>query len=185
MSETIILTTPRLILRTPCKSDLVKFQDFENKNQEHFARWRATSSEPITVALFYKWTQEAVEGRSVRFMLFNIEDPEAKIIGSCNFTQIFRGSFQACYLGYQIDQDHEGKGLMLEAAERAIQHMFEEQNIHRIMANYMPSNAKSARLLAKLGFVVEGRAKDYLRINGSWEDHVLTSLTNQNWLPPL
>jgi ribosomal-protein-alanine N-acetyltransferase len=61
--------------------------------------------------------------------------------------------------------------------------MFEQQKLHRIMANYMPSNKRSARLLQKLGFVIEGHAKKYLLINGQWEDHVLTSLTNENWLP--
>ena len=65
---------------------------------------------------------------------------------------------------------------MSEAVKRAIQYMFEEQKIHRIMANYMPSNERSAQLLHKLGFTIEGLAKEYLLINGQWEDHVLTSL---------
>ena len=45
----------------------------------------------------------------------------------------------------------------------------------------MPSNERSARLLHRLGFVIEGHAKKYLLINGQWEDHILTSLTNENW----
>ena len=72
---------------------------------------------------------------------------------------------------------------MSEAVAKAIEYMFEQQKLHRIMANYMPSNERSARLLHKLGFVVEGCAKKYLLINGQWEDHILTSLTNENWLP--
>ena len=70
---------------------------------------------------------------------------------------------------------------MSEAIKKAIDYMFCEQNIHRIMANYMPSNTRSAKLLKKLGFTIEGLAKDYLLINGKWEDHVLTSLTNRYW----
>ena len=46
--------------------------------------------------------------------------------------------------------------------------MFGPQNLHRIMANYMPSNARSGSLLRRLGFREEGLAKDYLRINGRW-----------------
>lgn len=41
---------------------------------------------------------------------------------------------------------------------------------------------RSARLLHKLGFVIEGHAKKYLLINGQWEDYILTSLTNENWI---
>ncbi len=71
---------------------------------------------------------------------------------------------------------------MSEAVAKAIDYMFEKQKLHRIMANYMPSNERSARLLHKLGFVVEGCAKKYLLINGRWEDHILSSLTNENWV---
>lgn len=56
--------------------------------------------------------------------------------------------------------------------------------MHRIMANYMPHNQRSGALLARLGFEREGYAKDYLLIDGKWQDHVLTALTNKEWLPP-
>jgi ribosomal-protein-alanine N-acetyltransferase len=49
------------------------------------------------------------------------------------------------------------------------------------MANYMPRNQRSANVLKRLGFVVEGYARNYLLINNHWEDHILTSLTNPNW----
>jgi ribosomal-protein-alanine N-acetyltransferase len=46
------------------------------------------------------------------------------------------------------------------------------------MANYVPTNERSGRLLRRLGFVVEGYARDYLFIGGRFQDHVLTALTN-------
>ena len=46
------------------------------------------------------------------------------------------------------------------------------------MANYMPTNEASGKVLKRLGFTVEGYARDYLCLNGKWEDHILTSLTN-------
>ena len=103
------------------------------------------------------------------------------IFGMCSFTQIARGPFQACYLGYKIDHDYEGQGLMTEALQVAIDFIFIEYNLHRIMANYMPANEKSAKLLQRLSFVIEGRAEQYLLINGRWEDHIITSLINKNW----
>jgi len=59
--------------------------------------------------------------------------------------------------------------------------MQRQQRMHRIMANYMPHNARSGDLLARLGFQKEGYAKDYLLIDGRWQDHVLTSLTAPDW----
>ncbi len=72
---------------------------------------------------------------------------------------------------------------MTEAVRVAIQYVFEELNLHRVMANYMPHNQRSGNLLKRLGFVVEGYARDYLFINGGWEDHIQTSLINRNWKP--
>jgi ribosomal-protein-alanine N-acetyltransferase len=92
-----------------------------------------------------------------------------------------RGAFQAAYLGYNISQDQQGKGLMTEALTAVIDYVFTEINLHRLMANYRPENLASARVLEKLNFTIEGFAKNYLMVDGQWCDHVLTSLTNPNW----
>ncbi|HKF75835.1 MAG TPA: 30S ribosomal protein S5 alanine N-acetyltransferase, partial [Candidatus Dormibacteraeota bacterium] len=34
-------------------------------------------------------------------------------------------------------------------------------------------------VLRRAGFVVEGYARDYLLINGRWEDHMLTAIVNR------
>ena len=70
---------------------------------------------------------------------------------------------------------------MHEALSLLIEFAFSDLCLHRIMANYMPRNKRSAALLERLGFMREGLAKNYLLINGIWEDHVLTSLTNVHW----
>jgi ribosomal-protein-alanine N-acetyltransferase len=70
---------------------------------------------------------------------------------------------------------------MSRALKLAVRYMFSIQNIHRIMASYMPRNQRSEAVLNRLGFKREGFAKDYLLIDGKWEDHNLTSLINPNW----
>ncbi len=153
-------------------------------NANRLSPWRSTEpgGKLDYASQVMKWKQEFEDGRAIRFLMISREDPEGEIIGFCNFSQIFRVPFQACYLGYQLDVAHEGKGLMLEAIQKAVKYMFEEQNLYRIMANYMPSNTRSPKLLQNLGFMIEGMAKNYLLINGQWEDHVLTSLTNHQWI---
>jgi ribosomal-protein-alanine N-acetyltransferase len=65
---------------------------------------------------------------------------------------------------------------MFEALQASIAYMFHEQDLHRIMANHVPENVRSAALLQRLGFEREGYAREYLKINGIWRDHVLTAL---------
>ena len=100
----------------------------------------------------------------------------SQIIGVIHFTNFVFGVFQACHLGFSIAADYEGKGLMREVLQAALQHVKATFGLHRIMANHLPDNSKSARLLKRLGLEREGYAKSYLKINGVWQDHVLTSL---------
>ena len=60
---------------------------------------------------------------------------------------------------------------------------FSALGMHRVMANYMPENERSGRLLERLGFEREGFARKYLNIDGEWRDHVLTSRINEHWGP--
>lgn len=174
----ISFATANLLLTSPQAEDLPVLIDFHKRNKEHLSHWE-TFSIP-TQEMLNNWIKECDEGKSFRLFLRVKDDPE-NIIGMCNFTQIFRGPFQACYLGYKIDGQYQGKKLMQEALEAAIRHVFDVLKLHRIMANYIPGNTRSAHLLKKLGFVIEGHAKNYLLINGKWEDHVLTALTNEKW----
>ncbi|WP_062269801.1 GNAT family N-acetyltransferase [Endozoicomonas arenosclerae] len=101
-----------------------------------------------------------------------------EIIGLCNFNNVVHGVFQACHLGYSVAENYQGKGYMKEVVSAGINHMFDEVGLHRIMANYIPDNHRSAALLRKLGFEEEGRARSYLKIAGKWQDHILTSRIN-------
>lgn len=173
------LTTPNLILNFPRPEDLSLIDEFELRNANHLQKWELINS-TNNLQKLNNWIKECEEGKSARFLIKTKEDP-TRIVGFCNFTQIFHGSFQACYLGYKIDHEYEGKGLMFEALEIAIKYVFEQLGLHRIMANYMPINERSAKLLHRLNFTIEGYAKNYLLINDNWEDHVLTALTAENY----
>lgn len=118
--------------------------------------------------------------QSLRLFLFTHEAP-GRIVGVVNFTAFTRGVSQSCNLGYSLASEEVGKGYLTEILPVALRFVFDEVRMHRIQANYMPHNERSGALLKRLGFVVEGYARDYLYLNGVWRDHLLTSLTNPNW----
>ena len=120
-------------------------------------------------------------GRSMRLYAFDKSNADGSPIGDVALSEIIRGPFQACFLGYRIDGSREGLGLASEAVMAIVEYAFSVLNIHRIMANYIPTNERSGRLLKRNGFVVEGYARDYLFLEGEWRDHILTSLNNPNW----
>lgn len=177
------LETARLRLVLPEQGDAVRIVRYYEENRKHLEPWDPVRSEDFYTEEFWlaeiaKTQEDFLAGRSLRLVLLEKFDPAETIIGQCSFNNIVRGSFQACHLGYSLHHQAVGKGLMFEALTALIGHAFNEMGLHRIMANYMPANERSARLLQRLGFVVEGHAKDYLFLAGKWQDHVLTSLIN-------
>ncbi len=115
----------------------------------------------------------AIKNDSARHFVI-IQDE--RLIGCINYTNIIRGPFMACHLGFSINKDSEGKGYMSYSLTKTLEYMKHECLLHRVMANYMPHNKRSERLLARLNFKKEGYAESYLKINGRWQDHILTSL---------
>lgn len=88
---------------------------------------------------------------------------------------------QSCMAGYNIDKDHEGKGLMSEAFSACIDYMFKEKNLHKIDAFFMYNNSRSQKLLERHHFERVGLCKGELLINDKWEDHVHMRLINPQW----
>lgn len=103
---------------------------------------------------------------------------EERIVGSIALSNIVRGAFQSCHLGYRMDGKLLNRGLMTEGLKAIIAYAFEEMKLHRIEANIMPRNAASLKVVEKLGFYEEGLAFKYLQIHGVWEDHIHMVLRN-------
>lgn len=127
---------------------------------------------------------EFARAQSVRLLVRAKEAPRGAVLGVANFSNVVWGPFCACFLGYHLDARWEGRGVMFEALTAALAYVFDDMGLHRVMANHLPENVRSARLLRRLGFVPEGYARDYLFIDGAWRDHVLTALTNPRPSPP-
>ena len=175
------IATQRLVLAHPAAGDGLALLRYRLSNRMHLSAW-----EPLRAASFYTLEDVELQLRQMREQLAGggavhwllARQGSTELIGLCSFTNIVRGPFQACHLGFSLSEEHQGKGYMAEALQAAIAHIFQSIGLHRIMANYQPANVRSAALLQRLGFEREGLARRYLKINGHWADHVLTSLIN-------
>ncbi|NQX90077.1 MAG: GNAT family N-acetyltransferase [Halioglobus sp.] len=167
--------------RQTTRDDARAISEFYLSNSDHLSQW-----EPRRIRNYHSvgsWKErlaqrehETAERRSVYFMSYVREKGE--VVALCSLTNIVGGPFQACNIGYAVSKKYEGRGAMKQLCSYAIKFAFDELGLNRIMANYMPRNARSAVLLGSLGFAKEGMAKNYLQINGQWEDHILTALVN-------
>jgi ribosomal-protein-alanine N-acetyltransferase len=106
-----------------------------------------------------------------------------QLICHVQVAQVYRGIYQGADLGYKIDYLHQGQSLMYEALQAVIEFSFQQLKLHRLVANHLPDNERSARLLHRLNFRREGYAERYLYLNGEWRDHVLNALDYQDFDP--
>jgi [ribosomal protein S5]-alanine N-acetyltransferase len=173
------LQTPRTRIRLADAADAARLLQYRVENRAHLAPW-----EPLRETEYYTLEHcaktiadglaRARQDRGYPLMVF---DPEEQVIlATFTFANIVRGAFQACHLGYGVAASMQGQGLMREVLHPGVAWAFGELGLHRVMANYVPRNERSAKLLAQLGFEREGYARRYLQIAGVWEDHVLTAL---------
>nr|WP_225737286.1 GNAT family N-acetyltransferase [Dyella acidiphila] len=173
------MQTPRTRIRLPDEADAAVLLRYRVENKAHLTPW-----EPLRATEYYTLahcTQTIVEAGALAaqdrgYPLLMFDPDQQQVLATFTFANIVRGAFQACHLGYGAAAAMQGQGLMQEVLRAGIAWAFGELDLHRVMANYMPRNERSASLLTQLGFEREGYAKRYLQIAGVWEDHILTAL---------
>ncbi len=178
MSTVPEFSTPRSVIALPSADDAPLLQRYRIENRHHLGPW-----EPERTTAYYSIegsrrsiagaTTMARAGLGYPLLAFDLE--HTRILASFTLSNVVRGVFQACHLGYGVARDMQGRGLMYEVLQSGLGFAFDHLQLHRVMANYMPRNARSGRLLQRLGFEKEGYARRYMCIAGCWEDHVLTA----------
>jgi ribosomal-protein-alanine N-acetyltransferase len=175
------LHSTRLYLKAPEESDAQAMLDLELRNRHFFQQFVSLRNE--------QWY--TLEGQLHRIRL-NTELRELDqqygflicrqethaCIGWISLTEVLRGPLLSCYVGYYLDQQHNGKGYMTEAVRTLVEFGFNVLGLHRIEAGVMPHNAGSIKVLEKAGFHKEGIAKKNVKINGRWEDHQVLAILN-------
>ena len=104
---------------------------------------------------------------------FLIDKSNGQILGGVALTNIRRGVAHAGTLGYWTGEPYAGQGYMKEAVASIVHHAHTELKLHRVEAATVLDNLSSQRVLRSCGFEEEGLARQYLKINGVWSDHLL------------
>ena len=77
-----------------------------------------------------------------------------------------------CVIGYKIDEKYRRMGYGRRMLTMALKIMVTEYGMHRIEAYILPGNDASVNLARTMGFISEGSAYAYAKINKEWRDHL-------------
>jgi ribosomal-protein-alanine N-acetyltransferase len=97
--------------------------------------------------------------------------------GQVTVNNIVRGSAQFASVGYWLDRELAGRGVMPTAVALVIDHCFRAAGLHRIEVAIRPENSNSLRVMEKLSIPEVGYAPRYLHIDGAWRDHRIYAIT--------
>jgi [ribosomal protein S5]-alanine N-acetyltransferase len=106
---------------------------------------------------------------------------DGRLAGEITLSSIQRGPFQNAFIGYWVDRELAGQGIVPEATVAVLRFAFEELGLHRVEVAIVPRNHASRRVVEKLGLREESIALRYLEIDGQWEDHVRYAITSEEW----
>jgi ribosomal-protein-alanine N-acetyltransferase len=168
-------------LRAPQMSDYSEWTTLREASRAFLTPWEPTwPSDDLSRSAFRRRLRRYAEDQradtSYAFFLFRKADDA--LVGGLTLANIRRGVAQAGSLGYWIGEPFARRGLMAGALQGLVPFAFESLRLHRLEAACIPYNAASIRLLEKMGFAREGYAREYLCINGLWQDHLLFARLN-------
>ncbi len=178
-----LIRTGDVFLRNPRMADYPQWAALREASREFLTPWEPTwPADDLTRAAFRRrlrrYEEDLRADLSYAFFLYRTQD-EA-LMGGLTLTNVRRGVAQNAVLGYWMGAPHAGKGHMTAAVTALIPFVFGTLRLHRLEAACIPTNVASRRLLTRTGFVQEGYARQYLCINGVWQDHLLFARVNEN-----
>jgi ribosomal-protein-alanine N-acetyltransferase len=165
-----------VLLRPPQMADYGEWATLREKSRGFLVPWEPTwPTDDLTRGSFRRrlkrYAEDQRTDQAYAFFIFRKDDDV--LVGGLTLANVRRGVAQAGSLGYWLGEPYVRRGYMTAAVSALVPFCFATLKLHRLEAACIPTNVASIRLLEKCGFKREGHAREYLCINGVWQDHLL------------
>lgn len=166
----------RVHLRPPERADWPAWCELRGESRAFLKPWEPSwAPDALTRVAFRRrlarYAADWRDGEAYTFFVCRNED--SRLVGGIGLSHVRRGVAETASVGYWIGERFARQGYMTEALELVVRFAFTELRLHRLEAACLPTNVPSRRLLERGGFRQEGYAKEYLCIDGQWQDHLL------------
>jgi ribosomal-protein-alanine N-acetyltransferase len=163
-------------LRLPQMAEFEEWAALRTASRDFLTPWEPSwPVDDLTRAAFRRRLKRYAEDwrtdQSYAFFVFRKQD--SVLLGGLTLANVRRGVAQAGSIGYGVGMPFARCGYMTAAVKAVLPFCFETLRLHRVEAACIPTNTASIRLLDRCGFLREGYARQYLCINGVWQDHLL------------
>ena len=163
-------------LRLPQMADFEEWAELRAASREFLTPWEPSwPADDLTRGAFRRRLRRYAEDwrADLSYAFFAFRKPDDVLVGGLTLASVRRGVAQAGSVGYWMGLPFARCGHMTAAVRAVLPFAFATLRLHRVEAACIPTNIPSIRLLERCGFSREGYARQYLCINGIWQDHLL------------
>lgn len=175
-----IVVNENIVLRTYEPGDAQELFDAINHSRKHLHPWLEWVDKTTKVEHSLQFIHQSLHELNMQESLALGIFFDGKIAGGVGMhnRDLKTGRAQ---VGYWIVKEYEGKGVMNKSLQKFISFLFDKTGLNKIEIHFLPSNARSAKVTAALGFKVEGVIRQSIMRNGMPEDLVITGLLKTEW----
>lgn len=173
--------TDGLSLRPLAEPDARELFRVIELNRDHLGRWLHWPRQQ-TLEATREFVRDACDENERGLGLRLAIESEGMIAGVVGLGAIDRLN-RAGRVGYWLAAEHEGKGMATRSVRSLVTHGFDDWGLHRIEIRAAVENLRSRAIPERLGFTLEGVARDALRVGERYEDAALYSVLCHDWPP--
>jgi ribosomal-protein-alanine N-acetyltransferase len=172
------LAGDHVFLRPPDRADYEAWARLRASSRDFLAPWEPSwPADALSRASFRarvaRYTEDWRTDQSYNFFIFARDET---LVGGVGLSNLRRGVSETASLGYWVGEAFARRRYMTAALPLVLDFAFERLGLHRVEAACLPTNIPSRALLARAGFQQEGYAREYLCIEGKWQDHLLFAI---------
>ena len=185
-SDPFRLSGQRVYLRMPERGDWEAWASLRACSRRFLEPWEPSWPPDALSRLSYRarvarYAEDWRTDQAYNFFVFADDDA---LVGGIGLSNVRRGVSETASLGYWVGEPYARQGYMSAALPLVLDFSFERLRLHRVEAACLPTNVPSRALLSRAGFHQEGHARQYLCIEGKWQDHLLFAMLSGDWRKP-
>jgi ribosomal-protein-serine acetyltransferase len=166
-----------LVVRTLTPDDDVELFALVDRNRERlrpWMPWEPTTKAPADTREFIERALASEDDREANGIYL-----EGRLVGTAGMRVDTMDA--KAEVGYWIDGDAQGQGLVTRTCERFLAFAFEELGLHRVELLAATGNARSRAVAERLGMTQEGTGRENGRVAGGFVDLVTYGILDREW----
>jgi len=179
-SDLKLRVNDNLYLNSPLPNDAPKLFQLIDKNRDYLREWLPWLDLNTKISDSLSFIEQSIEDQANEKALVLMICFRNRIVGVIGFNGLDHQN-RSCTIGYWIGQEFQGKGITSESTKRLIKYAFNELEMNRVAIDAATKNVKSKAIPERLGFRLEGVAREIEWLYDHFVDITRYAITRNEW----